>query len=141
MSLSKATRLPQKVTDPMIPEAAVATTVCVDGAEVPTRTAPATSADAPSTERVEQRHHLWHRRHPNPERHRRADGRTQGDSDNDHAEPSGAGPEDLAVQQRGNDRDHHPRRAEQVPPDGGPRVGQASDTKDEEDRRKPGRSG
>ena len=45
--MSKATRLPQKVTDPIRPEATVATVVWAAGSDSLTSTAPATSADAP----------------------------------------------------------------------------------------------
>ena len=46
-SLSNATRLPQKVTEPMRPEATVATVVWADGSVALTSTAPATRAEAP----------------------------------------------------------------------------------------------
>ena len=47
-SLSKATRLPQKVTEPMMPDTTVATAVCaVVALPASASTAPAMSADAP----------------------------------------------------------------------------------------------
>ena len=123
------------MTDPITPDATIATTDWVDGAEASTRTAPATKCGCHPTEGVEQCHHFWHRGQLNSERKRRADTPTQGDPRQDHAQATGAGPEDLAVERRGDDREQHPRRAEPVAPDGGSGVGQSPDPEDKEDRR------
>ena len=45
--MSNATRLPQKVTEPISPDATVATVIWADGSTALTSTAPATRADAP----------------------------------------------------------------------------------------------
>jgi hypothetical protein len=83
-----------------------------------------------TSEAVEQRHHLRHRRHLHPS----GEGRSEGGADHD---PGQDRPEaqDVLVEERHHDREQHPDGADEVAPHRGARVGEALESEDEEDGR------